>query len=169
MLATCLKPHHYLTPAVFLLSVDRIPQYRDMSEVTTPSSGSRSPASSQYSGRITHSDTTPSPSAGNRSPLFNPHKLSSKLALIEASESLAYAAETLSVAAKAMSKAAASLAAASGYHDHDYDYEARGFRDRKTYAPEDWISSPDWTQALHTLPSLATTYGTTRIKLSLGP
>lgn len=129
-----------------------------MSEVTTPSSGSHSPALSQSSRRTSLSDTTPSPSGGKRSPPFNPHRLSNKLALLEASESLAQAAETLSIAAKAMSKAATSLAVASGYQDFEYhnkhdNYTTRLGNDEAAGCLADY---PDWQQTSYACLSLDT-------------
>ncbi|KAG8795414.1 hypothetical protein FRC12_014898 [Ceratobasidium sp. 428] len=79
---------------------------------TCNSSGSSSPDSLHHFDGKHDSDTTPSPS-GYRSPHFDPHTLSSKLAIYEASKSLSVAAKTLAAAAQAMSKAAASLAVAS--------------------------------------------------------
>ncbi|KAG9126441.1 hypothetical protein FRC07_003400 [Ceratobasidium sp. 392] len=78
----------------------------------TPSESS-TPDSLGRSGGSHDSDTTPSPS-GYRSPSFDPQVLASKLALYEASKSLATVADTLATAAQVISKAAASLAVASG-------------------------------------------------------
>ncbi|CAE6532718.1 unnamed protein product [Rhizoctonia solani] len=76
----------------------------------TPGSDLSTSSGSQSSCRRLDSNTTPSPSGGNRSPTFNPRILSNKLAMLEASQALAEASTTLSIAARAMSRAAASLA-----------------------------------------------------------
>lgn len=131
-----------------------------MSGATTPSSGGCSPASSQSPDRTPDSDTTPSPSGGKRSPSFNPHRLSSKLALLEASQSLAYAAETLSVAAKAMSKASASLSVASGHQDHDFEYNASAPGARELSVRNNREISQDWQESSYTLSTPNTSFGT---------
>lgn len=79
-----------------------------MSNGSVSSSGSYTPDSLRSYSRGLDSNSTPSPT-GKRSPLTDPHALSGKLALLEASESLSQAAATLSVAAQAISKAAKSL------------------------------------------------------------
>ncbi|CAE6509157.1 unnamed protein product [Rhizoctonia solani] len=117
-----------------------------MSGSHTPDSVSSIRSGSNSSGRRLDSNTTPSPTGGNRSPKFNPRALSHKLSMLEASQALAQAASTLSIAAKAMSKAAASLAAVSDYSDEDYTYEVGYPGDS-----EDWAESPDWTRSSYNL------------------
>lgn len=128
-----------------------------MSERNTPLSGHSSPASSQFSNRRSDSNTTPSPprcTHGRRS-TFNAHAFSSRLALLEASESLSTAAETLSVAARAMAKAAASLSLASGYQDYQYDdVGERGSMDE--YVVEEPF---DWQQNSYSLAPVDTSRG----------
>ncbi|KAB5589660.1 hypothetical protein CTheo_6899 [Ceratobasidium theobromae] len=128
-----------------------------MPESPISSSGSVTPASAHTGScsRGSDSDTTPSPSGGNRSPTFNPNSLSEKLALLEASESLAYAAETLSIAAKAMSKAAASLASASGRRG--YAYDARPYNARKSSQFTELTDKHGWQQSAYVLPSFCGT------------
>ncbi|CAE6477454.1 hypothetical protein ACGC1H_007627 [Rhizoctonia solani] len=117
-----------------------------MSGSHTPESVLSVSSSSSSSGRRLDSNTTPSPSGGNRSPKLNTRVLSNKLAMLEASQALAQAASTLSIAAQAMSKAAASLAAVGDYSDEDHSYEAGYSGDA-----EDWVRSPDWTQSSYNL------------------
>ncbi|CAE6452885.1 unnamed protein product [Rhizoctonia solani] len=120
-----------------------------MSSVHRPLS-SCSSSSSQSSDREIGSDTTPSPSGGNKSPTFNHRALASRLSMIEASQALAQASDILSLAAQAMSKAAASLAAATGY-----DCENLAFGDGNNRDAQDWAGSPDWSQSSYNLAPVA--------------
>ncbi|KAG8794114.1 hypothetical protein FRC12_000462 [Ceratobasidium sp. 428] len=126
------------------------------------SSSASTPSSSDQSddGRP-DSDTTPSPS-GYRSPSSDPRVLSHKLALYEASKSLAFASETLAVAARAMSKAAASLAVAS---DHTIADKGYGKAMAPEYVPNSSESyqdppeiGPEWYQTPYVLTANAGDY-----------
>ncbi|KAF8713677.1 hypothetical protein RHS03_00620, partial [Rhizoctonia solani] len=117
-----------------------------MSDNYTPTSVLSSP-SSRSSDREIDSDTTPSPSGGNKSPAFNPHLLSNKLAMVQASQALSQASNTLAIAAQAMSKAAALL---STMNISDYD-DVYAFRTRNFRSTKDWVESPDWTNGSYNL------------------
>ncbi|KAF8684463.1 hypothetical protein RHS04_01374 [Rhizoctonia solani] len=117
-----------------------------MSDNYTPTSVLSSP-SSRSSDREIDSDTTPSPSGGNKSPAFNPHLLSNKLAMVQASQALSQASNTLAIAAQAMSKAAALL---STMNVSDYD-DVYAFRTRNFGSAKDWVESPDWTNDSYNL------------------
>ncbi|KAF8753923.1 hypothetical protein RHS01_06791 [Rhizoctonia solani] len=117
-----------------------------MSDNYTPTSVLSSP-SSRSSDREIDSDTTPSPSGGNKSPAFNPHLLSNKLAMVQASQALSQASNTLAIAAQAMSKAAVLL---STMNVSDYD-DVYAFRTRNFTSAKDWVESPDWTNDSYNL------------------
>jgi hypothetical protein len=147
--ATC-QPLDSRTPSNHALFYFNLKHYTTMSASRAPSSGASTPESSHHSsgGRF-DSDTTPSPS-GNCS-FVDPHMLSSKLALLEASESLSIAASTLSAAAQAMSKAAESLAVASGYLASGKDID-----DRQEHFSQEELSpvsdaTPEWQRSSYTL------------------
>ncbi|CAE6532722.1 unnamed protein product [Rhizoctonia solani] len=123
-----------------------------MSQTHTPTSDVSTSSGSQSSCRRLDSNTTPSPSGGNKSPMLNPRALSNRLAMLEASQALSQASATLSIAAKAMSRAAASLAEVCDYGDEDYVFEDGGSGKVK-----DWVDSPDWTQSSYNLAPIPAT------------
>ncbi|CEL58803.1 hypothetical protein RSOLAG1IB_12204 [Rhizoctonia solani AG-1 IB] len=82
--------------------------------------------------------------------MFEPQILSDKLAIVEASRSLAEASATLSIAARAMSRAAACLEAMGGGGCKEYVFGAR-----TSTKFEDWVASPDWAQNSYDLSQIS--------------
>jgi hypothetical protein len=92
--------------------------------------------------------------------MFEPQILSDKLAIVEASRSLAEASATLSIAARAMSRAAACLEAMGGGGCKEYVFGAR-----TSTKFEDWVASPDWAQNSYDLSQISVSKGKSSRKL----